>query len=482
MVLIVSLILIAIVFTARISSKMNVPLVVIALAIGIIFGSDVTGLIYFEDAHLTRMIADIVLIFILFAGGFGTKNHNFRPVIRTTMVLATIGVLLTALVTAVLFSYFTGWPIANSLLLCAIISSTDAAAVFSILQNYSVNKKIRSVLEIESAANDPMAIMTTSFILQFILNGGTGSVSSIFLFGWLLVGGITAGVIAGTLGVYLFNKIKDIDVGYFYLLLIGTIFFSYGIAELIKASGLLSAFFAGYIMGNKKIPYKTGISSFTEILSFIANAGLFILLGLLVFPSRFPQIWSLGILLFILLTFAGRPAAVLICTLRTDLSIKEKIFLSWSGFRGAVPIVLATYPLAAGLDPDHTFFNIIFFTVTLSMIIQGTTLGKIAKILKLLYHNRHRSKNSMSLVTVHDTDYELIEIYIDPEIYYGECLVSELSLPFGTTITMLNRNNFIVAPSGKTLVIPGDILSVLVKQKKIESVIEVILSRFSKKN
>jgi potassium/hydrogen antiporter len=479
--LIAALILIAIVFAAKISSKMNVPLIVIALAIGIIFGSDITGLIYFDDAVLTQRIADIALVFILFAGGFGTKNYNLRPVIKPTLLLATLGVLITALITALPFAYITGWPILSSMLLCAIISSTDAAAVFSILSNYSINKNIRSITEIESAANDPMAIISTTLVLQIILGKNFNHISAVLSFFWQLSGGIMIGIAVGLAGSYLFKKIKDLDIGYLYLLLLGVILLSYSFASVVGASGMLSAFFAGYIMGNSKLPYKTGISSFTNILSFISGAGLFILLGLLVFPKKFPEVWTLGLLLFILLTFIGRPAAVFICTMFTKLNYKEKLFLSWSGFRGAVPIVLATYPFAAGIDENHVFFNIVFFAVALSMIIQGTTIGKLAKKFRLISKHRKRSGQMMELVTVHETDYELIEIYIDPDIYGGECMVFEMSLPFGTTITMLNRNNFIVAPSGKTTVIPGDILSVLVKKNKIEYVTEIILGKFSKK-
>lgn len=480
MLLLTSLILMFIVFVAAVSRKLNVPLIIIALAIGIIFGSDVTGIIYFDDTKLTQQLADIALIFILFAGGFGTKRSNLKPVVKPTMLLATIGVLLTANITALIFCVVTGWTFLKSVLLCAIISSTDAAAVFSILRTRSINKSVTSIAEIESAANDPMAIISTLFIIQLIIGTDINTFTSILLFSWQLFGGVCFGILIGVAGSFLYNKIRNIDVGYLYLFLIGLILLSFGLADLCKASGMISVFFTGFIVGNKKIPYKNGISSFTETLSFIANVGLFILLGLLVFPRNFPSIWFLGILLFIIVTFVSRPLTVFVCTLFTGLSLKEKIFISWSGLRGAVPIVLATYPAAAGIDDQHQIFNIVFFAVTLSILFQGTTIGKLAELLNLSGKNIRKVKQTMELVTVHDTNYELIEIFVDDEIYRGECKISDLSLPVGTTITMINRNNSVIAPSGKTIILPGDVLSVLIENTKVEEGTNEILRMFSK--
>ncbi|MCX7883033.1 MAG: cation:proton antiporter [Brevinematales bacterium] len=254
-------------------------------------------------------------MFVLFAGGFGTKYSHVKPVIKPTMILATLGVLLTANIAAIVFCFLSGWTFIKSLLLCAIISSTDAAAVFSILRSRSINGNVTSISEIESAANDPMAIISTTFIIQCILGSQLNAFASLSLFIWQLIGGVGFGIIIGFIGAIIFNKIKDIDVGYFYLFLIGLILLSFGLADLCRASGMLAVFFTGLIMGNKKLPYKNGIASFTEILSFIANVGLFVLLGLLVFPKNFSKIWNLGVILFLIITFIARPITVLVCTL-----------------------------------------------------------------------------------------------------------------------------------------------------------------------
>jgi cell volume regulation protein A len=477
--LIIAVILLFMVFVARLSTRLNIPLIIIALTIGIIFGSDVTGLIYFDDAIFARDVANIALIFILFAGGFGTKSNHFRSVAKPAMLLATGGVLITALITASLFSFVTGWPFLKSLLVSAIISSTDAAAVFSILRSRSINKNVASITEVESAANDPMAIISTTFILQIILGAGIDTTVSMVLFIWQLAGGVAFGILTGIVGTYLFNKIRNIDIGYYYVFLIGIILLSFSIADLSKASGMLSAFFTGYVLGNRKLPFKSGITSFTEMLSFISNVGLFIMLGLLVFPHKFSDIWITAIIIFLILTFIARPVAVLICTAFCGLKLREKLFISWGGLRGAVPIVLATYPAAAGIDNEHQIFNIVFFAVTLSIMIQGTTIGRLADIFNLTSKSRMKPGQTMELVTIHDTDYELIHIFIDPDMYMGELTISEMELPPGVTITMVNRNNTVIAPRGSTVIYPGDVLSILVSREKIKKVTKQVLGYFT---
>ena len=396
-------------------------------------------------------------------------------------MLATGGVLVTALVAAVPFAALTGFGFQQSLLLCVIISSTDAAAIFSILRTRSINKTLTSITEIESAANDPMAIISTVFLLQLLVGVHVGTVEALTSFLWQLVGGMALGVLCGLVGVLVFKKIKDIDLGYYYLFLIALIILSFEVADLCKASGMLSAFFAGLTMGNKKFPYKHGISSFTEALSFVANVLLFVLLGLLVFPKNFPSIWMPGISLFLAITFLGRPVAVFLCTALSKLAVKDKLFLSWSGIKGAVPIVLATYPAAAGIDGEYTLFNTVFFAVILSILVQGTTIGKLADVLGLNVKGQKKSRHTMELITTHETSYELIEIFVDDELYEGECRIMDLALPPGTTITMINRNDVIIAPSGKTKLLPGDILSLLVDLSNVDDAVGEIFGRFGKK-
>lgn len=479
--LLIGLIIASIVLIASFFKHWNIPLILIALAIGIIFGSDVTGIIYFDNAELTKQITDIALMFILFAGGYETKTKDLKNVLKPALLLSSIGVLLTGVICALLFSLIFKWDFLHSLLLSAIISSTDASAIFSILRGGNIDKQTTSLIKLESATNDPMAIIFTTFLIQ-LFQGFNFTFSTILIFLWLFIGGIAIGILIGVLSKIIIKKIKDLDAGYYHLLIIGIIFFSFGIAELCNANGLMAVFFTGLILGNTKLPYNNRIASFTDTLSFITNVVIYVLLGLLAFPSKFPEIYLYGIGLFLILTLVARPVTVFLLTAFTKLSIQKKTFISWSGIRGTVPIVLATYPLIAGLDPNHQMFNIIFIAVILSIVVQGPSLNKIANVLKLASKKRKNVLNSMELVTVHDTDVDLIEIFIDDELYSGECRIADLNLPPNSTITMINRNNEVIAPSGQTVILPGDVLYVLVEKNNIDMAIDEILSNFEKIN
>jgi len=479
--LIASLILLAIVLVARLANKWRVPLVVISLFAGILFGSDVAGIIYFDNALLARQIADFALIFVLFIGGFGTDQNKLKPVLKPALVMATIGVIITAIITALSLSIFLKYDLVYAFLIGCIISSTDAAAVFSILRSRSLDKKLSSMVEIESATNDPMAIVLTLFAVQLVVAQTTNPLAIGGSFFWQISGGIIVGIVTGKAGGILFQYVKVLDKGYFYVFLISVILFSYGMADLVNASGMLSAFFSGYFMGNSNIPYKKTLSTLLEAISTIANVVIFVMLGLLVFPHEFGNVYLEGIFLFITLTLIARPLSVLCCTLFSKFNFKDKVFISWSGLRGAVPIVLATYPLAAGIENSRGIFNIVFFAVVLSMVIQGSSIKKVADWLRLAVKAKPEPKQIMELVTLHKSDLELIELQIDEELYDGKILISSLRLPEGTTITMINRNEKIIAPQGSTKIFPGDVLYILVKNEMIEMVVSNILKHFDQK-
>jgi cell volume regulation protein A len=479
MYLIAAIILIAVVLMAALFRQWNMPLIIIALGMGIVFGSDVTGLVYFDDALMTQKLANFALIFILFGGGFGTRRQDLDPVVVPSLSLATLGVLATAFVSAAALHLLLGWEPLNALLMGVIVSSTDAAAIFSILRTRAINQRLASTIEIESAANDPMAIIATTFVVHLFVAEAGGPLKTLASFAWLLIGGAAIGLIVGRIGCLLFERIKYVDRGYFYILTIGVILLGFGAADLLGASGMLSAFFAGHVMGNGKFPYKSGVSTFVGALSQIANVALFVLLGLLVFPKEFSQILWPGVVVFLVITFIGRPVAVILCTLFGKFSWRDRVFMSWSGIRGAVPIVLGTYPVAAGIDNGHQIFNTVFFAVVLSVTVQGTTIGKLADLLRLSVRSKPKPRQAMELVTIHDSDLELVELAVDEEYCTGEARISTLDLPRGTTITMINRREEIIAPRGSTIIIPGDVLFILTRVDEVERVSAEILGRFS---
>jgi potassium/hydrogen antiporter len=481
MILIISFIIIFIVITALFSNKLNIPVIMIALFVGIIFGSDISGFVYFDNSEFVKNFSDIVLVFVLFAGGFDLKSDKLKKIIKPSITLATIGVFLTALITTLLFHFIFKWTLIESFLLASIISSTDAAAVFSILKNKTISNKVGAITEVESAANDPMAIIMTTFIVKLMAgNTNIPIYSVLFSFIWQLLGGAFIGYIVGIISFFMLKRILKLYKEYIFLFLIGIILLSYGLAIFCHASGPLSAFFCGIYLGNKKFPLKNGISSFVETISFITNVFLFILLGLLVFPKEFLNIWPFSVGLFIIITFISRPICVFLCTLKWKLNLKENIFLSWSGIRGAVPIILAIYPLSAGLEKGNNIFNIIFLTVIISIVVQGTTIGKLADYFNFSKLVKHKPLQTMELVTVVDTDYELLQIYLDEDFYNGKVKISALNLPSDTTITMITRNGKILAPTGKTFISSGDTLSILTKAREVEPILEEFSSKLKK--
>lgn len=479
--LIVAMILLALVLLASAFRKLNVPVIILSLMIGLIFGSDVTGIIHFDDAFFAKEVANLALMFILFIGGFGTKKQAFKPVMKPVMLLATVGVVTTAIITGIVFHLITGWPFLRALLLGSIISSTDAAAMYAIFRNRPIETKTRTVLELESVANDPMAIVLTTFVISLIMGKTTSTWLAILDFAWQMVGGVAIGALVGYVAAYFFNKIRASETDYFFVYLIAVVLLSYGLADLAHASGMLAAFSAGFVLGNSKIPFKKGLLSFSDTLSFITNVALFILLGLLASPGSFPKIWGKGVLVFLIITLVSRPIAVFIFTAKAGLTFKQRVLIAFAGIRGSVPIVLATYPLAAGLDPDREIFNMVFFTVTLSIIGQGTGIFALAKKLNLLSKEKNAAPRLVELVTVQDTNYEIVEVRIDEEYYDGSCLISELTLPPGTLIILINRVGELITPSGKVEILPKDILTVLVEKQHIEMLPVEILKSFVRK-
>ena len=379
----IALVLFAIIIIA---SKFRVPFIVIALFAGILFGSDVLGMIKFDDFKSASSIASYALVFVLFIAGFSTKKDRLKMVLAPAMSLATAGVIITAGVVAILLHLFLRLPIMVSVLIGCIIASTDAAAVFSILRTRSFDPKLSSMVEIESATNDPMGIVLTTIVISLMVSMGGVSFGHGEIIGkllWQIIGGAGIGLLVGYGVVFLSRFVAKLDKEYFYVYLIAVIMFSYGVADFVNANGILSAFFAGFILGNSEIPYKSEANTLFDALATIGNVVIFVMLGLLVRPKEFGSIWLAGVVLFAVLTLIARPIAVWISTFFTKSSIKEKTFICWSGLRGAVPIVLATYPAAAGLDDDRFIFNTVFFAVLLSLLIQGVTITKLADKLKL---------------------------------------------------------------------------------------------------
>ena len=455
------LILIAVVLAAVWLDRWSVPVILIALCAGIVSGSDVLNLWYFDDIELANKVANLALVFILFQGGFSTRRSDFKDVALPAGGLATWGVVLTAAATFSVLYTLLGWPLEKALLLAVIISSTDAAAIFSILRRKPLQKRVTSITEIESATNDPMAIILTVAAIGVLTSAHSAWLMTGIVFVWKFTVAPLVGWLLARGALWLFNRLSLQDRGHYYVLSLGIVLLVYGVAESIKTSGMLAVFIAGYIMGNRPFVHKQGVANFSAALSTVANIGMFVLLGLQVFPHQWAELWHEGIILFAVLTFIARPFAVGLGTVRMGLKWKEKIFIAWAGLRGSVPVILATYPAAAGMAIGQEVFNLVFFAVLLSIGVQGSTLGVFARWLGLVRPLRPTPLFNLELVTMSDSDYDLIVVDLPgPEGASGST-IADLPLPPGAVITLITRGRELIIPKGSTQLRGWDQVTVL---------------------
>jgi cell volume regulation protein A len=461
MYLIAPLILLVVVAVAALLDRWSVPVILIALGAGILFGSDVLAWWDFSDVALTNQMANLALVFILFQGGFSTRREHFRAVSLPAGGMATWGVILTAAVTFLVLRLVLQWPLEKAMLLAVIISSTDAAATFSILRRQSLQPKLSSTVEIESAANDPMAILLTLAAVQAFTIGDARWYVVLLAFVWKFVAGIGIGWLLGHAAIWIFNRLRPQDRGHYYILAFAVILLIYGLGEMARSSSMLAVFIAGYVMGNRPFVHKQGAANFVSALSTVAETSMFVMMGLLVYPHQWADLWLQGIVLFLVLTFVARPTAVWLGTLGMKLGVKNKLFISWAGLRGAVPIILATYPIAAGMAVGQDVFNLVFFVVILSVAFQGSTLGLVARRLNLSTRSRPKPLYNLELVTMAKSDMDLIVVDIPgPEGQQGP-LISELKLPQGSVITLITRGKDVVVPKGSTRLQGWDQVTVL---------------------
>ncbi len=471
--------LIAIVLAAVWLDRWSVPAILVALGAGVLFGSDVLRLWHFDDIELTNQVANLALVFILFHGGFSTQHSDLKAVTLPAGGLATWGVFLTAAASFGVLHGLFNWPLHKALLLSAIISSTDAAAIFSILRRQSLPPKLSSTVEIESAANDPMAILLTVAVIEGITSAQSTWLMSVLLFIWKFTAGPLCGWILAQAALWLFNRINPEDRGHYYVLSVGIILLIYGLTEMINGSGMLAVFVAGYLMGNRPFVHKQGVANFSAAVSTVANVGMFALMGLQVFPHQWEKIWMDGILLFLVLTLLARPFAVWLGTAGMGLGWRNKTFISWAGLRGAVPIVLATYPAAAGLAIGQEVFNLVFFAVLLSIAIQGSTMGWLARLLNLTSPKRPMPLFHLELVTMAESDFDLMVVELpDPQGAIGPA-IADLRLPAGSVIVLITRGKDIVVPKGSTHLRGWDRVTVLAHAKDHETIHSVLLDAFS---
>jgi len=472
--------LLAVVLAAVWLDRWSVPVILVALGLGLLAGTDVLGLVHFDDEALANDVANASLVFILFQGGLVTKRSVLKSVALPAGGMATVGVLLTAGAVFAVLHLVLGWPFERSLLLAAVISSTDAAATFSILRRQSLSPRLSSTIEIESAANDPMAILITLAVVEALTSDATVGWLILPQFAWKFLAGPAVGWGMARVAVAVFNRLNPQDRGYYYVLLIGVVLLTYGLAELVRASGMLAVFTAGLVIGNRRFIYQQGVRNFSAALSMISNIGVFVMMGLLVFPSQWSELWLDGVILFLVLTFVARPAAVWLGTLGMRFNARERNFMCWAGLRGAVPIVLATYPMAKGLADGRDVFNLVFFAVILSVSVQGSTLGALARRLRLSLPSRPQPRYGLELVTMAHSDLDLFVVDLpDPKGRPGP-RIRDLTLPPGAILTLVTRGSQVVAPTGDTRLLGWDQVTVLARPAEEPEVRAALLRPFER--
>jgi potassium/hydrogen antiporter len=377
-------ILLLAVVSAVATRRLRFPLLVTFLALGMLLGSDGLGGIYFDNVRFARSIGIIGLIAILFEGGLTTSWHGVRPVLGPAFVLATLGVVITTVVTAFAAAALFDLTATKALLLGAIVGSTDAAAVFSTLRFTRLSGHLRSLLGAESGLNDPMAVALTLGFIAWIQDPTYGVENLALLLVRQLGLGLVIGLAAGYAAAWALPKMPSELAPFAAVASVGVAATSYGLATAVHASGFLAVYLVAVRVGNTPMPLRRTIVTFHEGLAFLAQVALFIVLGLLVFPHRLGSVALAGLALAAVLVFVARPIAVALSLVAFRFSAREQAFVAWAGLRGAVPIVLATFALSAGISDSATIFDAVFFVVLVSTVAQGLTLEPLAHRLGLV--------------------------------------------------------------------------------------------------
>lgn len=472
--LIGSILLFVSVIVGKTGYKFGVPALLLFLIVGMIFGSDGLGL-QFHNADEAQFIGMVALSIILFSGGMDTKYSDIRPILSPGIVLSTAGVLLTALFTGVFIWWISGmhwsnisFPIITSLLLAATMSSTDSASVFAILRSQNINLKhnLRPMLELESGSNDPMAYMLTVVLIQLAQASGMncGEIALSFAIQFIVGGAI--GYVSGRAAVFMLNKLNIDNQALYPILLLAFVFFTFSITDLIHGNGYLAVYIAGMLVGNSKIKYRKEIVTFMDGLTWLFQIIMFLCLGLLVNPHEMFEIAIVASLIGIFMIFIGRPLSVLLCLMPfRNLTTKSRLFVSWVGLRGAVPIIFATYPVVAGIDGADAIFNIVFFITILSLVIQGTTVSLIANKLGLSIPVEKKG-NEFGVELPEEINTNLSDMVITEKDIAGGDTLKEMSLPKGTLVMIVKRDEEFLIPNGTLKLHVGDRLLLISEKDK----------------
>ena len=478
--LIGSLLLFVSIIAGKTSYKFGVPTLLLFLAIGMLAGSEGIIGIRFSDPKIAQFIGIVSLNFILFSGGLDTNWKTVKPIIRQGVVLSTLGVLLTALSLGTFVWFITDFTIYESMLLGSIVSSTDAAAVFSILRSKSLALKanLRSTLEMESGSNDPMAYVLVIVFLTLVVNQDQSIATVIPMFLQQMVVGGLAGYGFGRLSKFVINKSNLGFEGLYPVLSIALMFIIFSATDFVGGNGFLAIYISAVYLGNQDLIHKKAIMKMYDGLAWLMQIVLFLTLGLLVYPSEVVPFMGLGLLISVFLIVVARPVSVFLSLVFFRMKLRRRVYISWVGLRGAVPIVFATYPLLAGIDKAHMIFNIVFFISVTSVLIQGTTLSIFAKWLHVALPERVKQVTDVEkFMTTEYPKTAMKEIEVAPGCYAVNKKIVDLHFPKNTIIAIIKRNGKFLTPGGSTVIKANDKLVVLADNTEgLEQVRECLVS------
>lgn len=447
------------VLAGALAERTRAPGLLLFLAAGMAIGDDGLALIRFDDAQLAQTIGVIALVVILFEGGLTTSPRDLRAVAVPAALLASLGTFVTAGVVAVAVHELLGvsWP--TALILGAVVGSTDAAAVFSVVRQVPMPPRLVSLLEAESGINDPTAVVLTIAALAWW--EGSVTPAEVAWFGlWQLVGGILAGVAVGIVGSELMRRLRLTSATLSPLLALAVGAAAYGTATAVGASGFLATYLAGMAVAQRARRHQRTILRFNEGLAAWSQMALFLMLGLLVFPSRLPDVTAKAVGVSVVLALVARPLAVLVCTAWSRPGARELVLVSWAGLRGAVPIVLATFPLVAGHPEGELVFDVVFFVVLLSTLVQGLTIAPLVRRLGL--GGEPARGGLCEVFELDDVELDLVELEVPDGSGLVGRTVAEAPPPDGARITVVVRGDAQLVPSGTTGIRAGDLLVVVV--------------------
>lgn len=458
-----SVLLLISILAGKTSSRFGVPTLIFFLLVGILAGSEGIGGIHFDNPQIAQFIGIIALNFILFSGGLDTDWTSIRPVLWRGVALSTIGVFITALAVGLFVHYVLDFSLLEGLLLGSIVSSTDAAAVFSILRSKGIGLKgsLRPVLELESGSNDPMAYFLTITFTSLVDSGDLTFSSLIpMLLRQFAIGG-AMGYGMGKLSWWIINRIKlDYD-GLYPVLVLGLAMFTYSMTEFMGGNGFLAIYLCAVILGNSRFIHRRSMIRFYEGQAWLMQIILFLTLGLLVFPSQVVAVAGYGLLISAFLILAARPLGVFISLIFFRTNIRSKLFLSWVGLRGAVPIVFATYPMIAGLSKSNMIFNLVFFISVTSVLLQGTTLSLVARLLHVSLPLTVRRREIPGIETIDKIKGKMKEAVVPDQAGAVGKRIVDLHIPYTVHIMAIKRENHFVQPTGTTKIMASDVLYLL---------------------